>query len=72
MTDSIVAERVRQLARQLDAEEYARSKTDTELAASDFGQGIARGLQQGGLPTDDATVASLARELQGRLKYPKR
>ena len=72
MTEPLVAERVRQLARQLDAEEEARVKTDTELAVSDFGQGVARGLQQAGLPSDDATVASLVRELKTKMKDPKR
>lgn len=65
-------EPVRQLARQLDAEENSRAKTETELAASDFGEGVARGLQQAGLPSDNATVANIVRDLQSRLQNPKR
>ncbi|MDP9192123.1 MAG: hypothetical protein M3P06_10535 [Acidobacteriota bacterium] len=72
MTDPRVAERVRQLARQLDTEEEGRAKSDTELAASDFGQGVARGMQQAGLPSDDVTVANIVRDLKARAADPKR
>ncbi len=66
MSTEIVAERVRQLARLLDAEESKRVKTDSELVASDIGQGVARGQQASGLPSDDTTVANLVRQLQER------
>jgi hypothetical protein len=68
LTDEYVAERVRQLARELDKQEASRIKSDSELVASDMGKQVSGALHGGGLSVDDATVASIVREMLAKTK----